>query len=274
MVTIGAHMSTGKGFDKAAANAQSIGATAMQVFTRNPRGSKARDLKEKELARLAAIRSEGLKIVCHAPYTINLASSTDEVREFAIGIIAEDLQRIQQLGAIELVVHSGAHTGAGKEKGLERLIQGLETLVPLVPKGHRILLETMSGSGSELGSTIEEMAQVMAHFDYSEQLGICLDTCHLYAAGYDVRNWQGFKAQFTEKIPWRMVGCIHMNDSKTPQGSHKDRHERLGEGTIGWEGFFNIVRTEASTTLPLVMETPNELSGWEAEIAQLRKALI
>lgn len=274
MVRIGAHMSTGKGFDQAAANARSIGADAMQVFTRNPRGSKARVLKEKELLRLASLREEGLKLVCHAPYTINLASSTEDVRAFAIGIVAEDLQRMQQLGASELVVHSGAHTGAGKEKGLERLVQGLEVLVPLVPAGQRILLETMSGSGTELGSTLEEMAQVMAHFGHSDRLGVCLDTCHLYAAGYDVRDWQAFKAQFTAQIPWQAVGCIHMNDSKTPQGSHKDRHERLGQGTIGWEGFYRIVRAEANTDLPIIMETPNALQGWQEEIAQLRRALI
>lgn len=270
---LGAHMTTGKGFDRAAADAESIGADAMQVFTRNPRGGKARTLKEKELARLADYREKNLVVVCHAPYTINLASSNAEVRDFGLRTIGEDLVRMQMLGAKGLVVHSGAHTGAGKEEGLERLIQSLEVLLPQVTVGTRILLETMSGSGSELGTSIEELAQVLGHFDFVPTLGICLDTCHLFAAGYDVRDWPAFKAQFTAQIPWESVGCIHMNDSKTSYASHKDRHERLGEGSIGWQAFYDIVRAEAESDLPIIMETPNELPGWQAEIAALRAAL-
>lgn len=270
---LGAHMTTSKGFDRAAADAVSIGAGAMQVFTRNPRGGKARALKEKELARLAEYRTDGLVVVCHAPYTINLASSNAEVCDFGLRTISEDLVRMQALGAGGLVIHSGAHTGAGKEKGLARLIESLEVLLPQVATGTRILLETMSGSGSELGSSIQELAQVLAYFDFPPGLGICLDTCHLFAAGYDVRDWTTFKAQFSAEIPWHAVGCIHMNDSKTPFASHKDRHERLGEGRIGWQAFYDIVKAEADNELPLIMETPNELPGWQGEIAALRRVL-
>lgn len=273
MLHLGAHMSTGKGFDKAAADAQSIGADAMQVFTRNPRGGKARVLKDKELEKLAEYRAQGLVVVCHAPYTINLASSSDDVRDFGKRTIAEDLQRMQQLGASGLVVHSGAHTGAGKEAGLARLIASLEVLLPQAAPGTRILLETMSGSGSELGSTLEEMQQVFAYFDHSPALGVCLDTCHLFAAGYDIRDWPGFKAQFESFLPWSVVGCLHMNDSKTAFASHKDRHEKLGQGSIGWDAFKAIVQAEAATPLPIIMETPNVLTGWAEEIAVLRSAL-
>lgn len=273
MLHLGAHMSTGKGFDKAAADAQSIGADAMQVFTRNPRGGKARVLKEKELEKLAEYRNQGLVVICHAPYTINLASSSDDVRDFGKRTIAEDLQRMQQLGASGLVVHSGAHTGAGKEAGLARLIASLEVLLPQAAPGTRILLETMSGSGSELGSTLEEMQQVFAYFDHSPALGVCLDTCHLFAAGYDIRDWLAFKAQFETFLPWSVVGCIHMNDSKTAFSSHKDRHEKLGQGSIGWDAFKAIVQMEAETPLPIIMETPNVLAGWAEEIAVLRSAL-
>lgn len=273
MLHLGAHMSTGKGFDKAAADAQSIGADAMQVFTRNPRGGKARVLKEKELEKLAEYRNQGLVVVCHAPYTINLASSSDDVRDFGKRTIAEDLQRMQQLGASGLVVHSGAHTGAGKEAGLARLIASLEVLLPQAAPGTRILLETMSGSGSELGSTLEEMQQVFAYFDHSPALGVCLDTCHLFAAGYDIRDWPVFKAQFETFLPWSVVGCIHMNDSKTAFSSHKDRHEKLGQGSIGWDAFKAIVQMEAETPLPIIMETPNVLTGWAEEIAVLRNTL-
>lgn len=273
MLHLGAHMSTGKGFDKAAADAQSIGADAMQVFTRNPRGGKARVLKEKELEKLAEYRNQGLVVVCHAPYTINLASSSDDVRDFGKRTIAEDLQRMQQLGASGLVVHSGAHTGAGKEAGLARLIASLEVLLPQAAPGTRILLETMSGSGSELGSTLEELQQVFTYFDHSPALGVCLDTCHLFAAGYDIRDWPAFKAQFETFLPWSVVGCIHMNDSKTAFSSHKDRHEKLGQGSIGWEAFQAIVQMEAETQLPIIMETPNVLTGWAEEIAVLRNTL-
>lgn len=273
MLHLGAHMSTGKGFDKAAADAQSIGADAMQVFTRNPRGGKARVLKEKELEKLAEYRNQGLVVVCHAPYTINLASSSDDVRDFGKRTIAEDLQRMQQLGASGLVVHSGAHTGSGKEAGLARLIASLEVLLPQAAPGTRILLETMSGSGSELGSTLEELQQVFTCFDHSPALGVCLDTCHLFAAGYDIRDWPAFKAQFETFLPWSVVGCIHMNDSKTAFSSHKDRHEKLGQGSIGWDAFKAIVQMEAETQLPIIMETPNVLTGWAEEIAVLRNTL-
>ena len=273
MLHLGAHMSTGKGFDKAAADAQSIGADAMQVFTRNPRGGKARVLKEKELEKLAEYRNQGLVVVCHAPYTINLASSSDDVRDFGKRTIAEDLQRMQQLGASGLVVHSGAHTGAGKEAGLARLIASLEVLLPQAAPGTRILLETMSGSGSELGSTLEELQQVFTYFDHSPALGVCLDTCHLFAAGYDIRDWPAFKAQFETFLPWSVVGCIHMNDSKTAFSSHKDRHEKLGQGSIGWDAFKAIVQMEAEMPLPIIMETPNVLTGWAEEIAVLRNTL-
>ncbi|MEE0207161.1 MAG: deoxyribonuclease IV, partial [Peptococcaceae bacterium] len=135
------------------------------------------------------------------------------------------------------------------------------------------LLETMSGSGSELGASLEALAHILAHFDHSPALGLCLDTCHLFSAGYDVRNWRAFKFQFTAQIPWQAVGCIHLNDSKTPFASNKDRHERLGEGSLGWQTFYDIVRAEAASELPLIMETPNDLSGWQEEIRALRAVL-
>lgn len=273
MCYIGAHMSTGKGFDKAAEAARSIGATAMQVFTRNPRGGSARALKERELERLAGFREAGLAVVCHAPYTVNLASGREDVRQFGVETVAADLQRMHRLGATALVVHSGAHTGAGEEVGYARLCESLAQLLPAVPEGARILLETMSGSGSELGSTLEGLAAVWEHFDRTPALGLCLDTCHLFAAGYEVRDWAAFKDVFTAHLPWQTVGCIHMNDSKTPFASHKDRHEKLGEGTIGWPAFEQVVRAEAASGIPLIMETPNTLDGWAAEIAYLRSVL-
>ena len=273
MVALGAHMTTSKGFDKAGEVARSIDADAMQVFTRNPRGGRARVLKEKELANLAVLCNSGFKIIAHAPYTVNLASSKEDVRDFGVRTISEDLQRIDLLHAEALVVHSGAHTGAGREKGLARLIESLEVLLPQVPAGCRILLETMSGQGTELGSTLEELERILKHFGFAPGLGVCLDSCHLFAAGYDVCDWQSFKAQFTAKMPWQVVGCIHLNDSKTERASHKDRHEKLGCGCIGWDGLSRIVLAEKNNMFPIIMETPNELFGWADEIARLKDVL-
>lgn len=271
---LGAHMTTGKGFDRAGKDALSIGATAMQVFTRNPRGGSARVIKAEEIKRLQAVRTEGLAaIVCHAPYTMNLASSNEEVRQFGIATLKEDVQRTRLLGANGLVLHTGSHTGAGKEVGIQRVIAGLEEILPVLPDGVRLLLEMMSGSGSELGSIIEEVETILRHFSAPERLGVCLDTCHLHAAGYDMGAWDIFKEQWCAHLPWEVVGCLHMNDSKTPLGSHKDRHERLGEGTIGWQAFETIIQDEALERVPVIMETPNDLAGWQAEIAHLRAVL-
>ncbi len=271
---LGAHMTIGKGFDRAGMDALSIGATAMQVFTRNPRGGRARILKEDEIIRLQEVRKKGLAaIVCHAPYTMNLASSNEEVRQFGIDTLKEDALRAGRLGACGLVLHTGAHTGAGIEEGLARVMKGLEEILPVMPKGTRLLLEMMSGSGSELGSRIEEIKKILTYFNAPERLGVCLDTCHLHSAGYDMQAWAQFKEQWCMDLPWSVIGCLHMNDSKTPFESHKDRHERLGEGSIGWQAFETIVQDEAMNGIPIIMETPNELEGWQNEIAHLRAIL-
>lgn len=271
---LGAHMTIGKGFDRAAQDALSIGANAMQVFTRNPRGGRARVLDEEEIARLERVRGEGLEaIVCHAPYTMNLASSNEEVRAFSIATLKEDVMRAGRLGAHGLVLHTGAHTGAGRKIGILRVIAGLEEILPEMPVGIRILLEMMSGSGSELGSDIRDIKEILEHFQLSEKLGVCLDTCHLHAAGYDMRQWDAFKNQWCAYLPWSVVGCLHMNDSKTPLGSHKDRHERLGDGTIGWQAFEHIVQDCDLREIPVIMETPNELAGWQCEIEHLKAVL-
>lgn len=273
MSVLGAHMTTAKGFDKAVENAKSINANAMQVFTRNPRGGCARIIKDAEIERLKALCNNDFEIIAHAPYTVNLASSKADVRDFGVRTIIEDLSRIELLGAKKLVVHSGAHTGAGKEKGLARLIESLEKILPRVSEGSSVLLETMSGQGTELGTSIEELEGVLKYFNMPQSLGICLDSCHLFAAGYDVRDWQGFKATFSAHLPWEVVGCLHLNDSKMPLFSHKDRHEKLGRGCIGWEGVLGIVLAEKDNRFPIIMETPNELSGWADEIARLKEAL-
>ena len=269
---IGAHMTIGKGVNKALDDALSIGADTMQIFTRNPRGGKAKEISEDE-ARLFRKRIEELNFgpwIAHAPYTVNLSSAKEEVREFGIQTLKEDLKRVDFLGGQYLVVHSGAHTGQGTEKGLELLAEALEEILAQSPPTVSILLEGMSGSGSELGATLEQLKWVLGKLD-KPNLGVCLDTAHLFAAGYDVRRWEKLWQNIDEIIGEKYVKAMHINDSVVDLASHKDRHAPLGGGMIGLEAFAEIVKHEQVRRLPLILETPNELAGWEKEIALLRK---
>ena len=269
---IGAHMTIGKGVNKALDDALSIGADTMQIFTRNPRGGKAKEIGEDE-ARLFRRRIEELNFgpwIAHAPYTVNLSSVKEEVREFGIQTLKEDLKRVDFLGGQYLVVHSGAHTGQGTEKGLELLAEALEEILAQSPPTVSILLEGMSGSGSELGATLEQLKWVLGKLD-KPNLGVCLDTAHLFAAGYDVRRWEKLWQNIDEIIGEKYVKAMHINDSVVDLASHKDRHAPLGGGMIGLEAFAEIVKHEQVRRLPLILETPNELAGWEKEIALLRK---
>ena len=269
---IGAHMTIGKGVNKALDDALSIGADTMQIFTRNPRGGKAKELSEEEI-KLFRTRVEELKFgpwVAHAPYTINLASVKTEVREFGIRTLKEDLKRVELLGGQYLVVHSGAHTGQGTEKGLELLAEALEEILSASSPKVSILLEGMSGSGSELGAKLEQLQWVIAELN-KPNLGVCLDTAHLFGAGYDVCRWEELLQRIEEIIGAEYIKAMHINDSAADLASHKDRHASLGEGMIGLQAFQKIVSHEKVRQLPLILETPSELAGWKKEIELLRK---
>lgn len=269
---IGAHMSVAKGLNKALNHALSINADTMQIFTRNPRGGKAKalDLAEVELFKKRVQEHNFGPWVAHAPYTVNLASAKNDVREFGVQTLKEDLRRVDALGGKLLVVHSGAHTGAGREQGLARLIEALREILAEAPQEVSLLLEMMSASGSELGSTFAEISQVLETLN-AANLGVCLDTAHLFAAGYDVRDWDNVWQKVTQNFGAERVKAIHLNDSLVDLGAHKDRHARLGEGMIGLEAFKNIVTHPSTKELPLILETPNELDGWQKEIEVLRE---
>lgn len=269
---IGAHMSVAKGLNKALDHALSINADTMQIFTRNPRGGKAKalDLAEVELFKKRVQEHNFGPWVAHAPYTVNLASAKNDVREFGVQTLKEDLRRVDALGGKLLVVHSGAHTGAGREQGLARLIEALREILAEAPQEVSLLLEMMSASGSELGSTFAEISQVLETLN-AANLGVCLDTAHLFAAGYDVRDWDNVWQKVTQDFGAEWVKAIHLNDSLVDLGAHKDRHARLGEGMIGLEAFKNIVTHPSTKELPLILETPNELDGWQKEIEVLRE---
>lgn len=269
---IGAHMSVAKGLNKALDHALSINADTMQIFTRNPRGGKAKalDLAEVELFKKMVQEHNFGPWVAHAPYTVNLASAKDDVREFGVQTLKEDLRRVDAWGGKLLVVHSGAHTGAGREQGLARLIEALREILAEAPQEVSLLLEMMSASGSELGSTFAEISQVLETLN-AANLGVCLDTAHLFAAGYDVRDWDNVWQKVMQDFGAEWVKAIHLNDSLVDLGAHKDRHARLGEGMIGLEAFKNIVTHPSTKELPLILETPNELDGWQKEIEVLRE---
>ena len=270
---IGCHLSTADGYAAMADDAVSIGATTFAFFTRNPRGGNARELDEKDLAAfLSTLEEHGIgPLVAHAPYTMNLCSAKPETVEFARRAMREDLARMERLPGHLYNFHPGSHVGQGADEGIRLICEGLnEVLVPGLAT--TVLLETMAGKGTEVGRSFEELARIIDGVDHDELLGVCLDTCHVSDAGYDiVGDLGGVLDEFDRVIGLDRLRALHLNDSKNPLGSHKDRHERIGAGTLGLETFRAVVREPRLAGLPMVLETPQDgLEGWAAEIALLR----
>ena len=270
---IGCHLSTADGYAAMADDAVSIGATTFAFFTRNPRGGNARELDEKDLAAfLSTLEEHGIgPLVAHAPYTMNLCSAKPETVEFARRAMREDLGRMERLPGHLYNFHPGSHVKQGADEGIRLICEGLnEVLVP--GQATTVLLETMAGKGTEVGRSFEELARIIDGVDHDELLGVCLDTCHVSDAGYDiVGDLGGVLDEFDRVIGLDRLRALHLNDSKNPLGSHKDRHERIGAGTLGLETFRAVVREPRLAGLPMVLETPQDgLDGWAAEIALLR----
>lgn len=272
MLNIGCHLSCAKGFTAMAQNALKIGANTFQFFTRNPQGGKAKDINQADLSHYLQIAesSHFTKIVAHAPYTLNPCSDNPATREFAEMVFADDLQRMEYLPGNYYNFHPGSHVGQGVEKGIE-LIASLinRTLQPEMST--MILLEAMSGKGSEIGSRFEELQQIISRIHLADKVGVCLDTCHIYSAGYDIVNdLDGVLAEFDKIIGLNRLKALHLNDSMTPFASHKDRHEKIGQGTIGEKALVRLINHPVLKDLPFILETPNELDGYKAEIERLR----
>lgn len=270
---VGCHLSTSAGYAAMAADAVSIGATTFAFFTRNPRGGNARELDDADLAAfLATCAGHGIgPLVAHAPYTYNLCSAKPETVEFARRAMREDLGRMERLPGNLYNFHPGSHVKQGVDEGVRLICEGLdEVLEP----GQRttVLLETMAGKGTEVGRSFEELARIIEGTRHGELLGVCLDTCHVADAGYDiVSDLDGVLDEFDRVIGLERLRALHLNDSKNPLGSHKDRHERIGEGSLGLETFRAVVTSPRLAGLPMVLETPQAgLDGWAAEIALLR----
>ena len=272
MLKIGCHLSASKGYLNMGKEAEKIGANVFQFFTRNPRGGKAKDIDTEDIAAFLSFAEEkGIgNLLAHAPYTLNPCAEKPNVREFAHITFEDDLMRLQMLPGSMYNFHPGSHVGQGMEKGIELIA---ETLNSVLKPEHTttVLLETMAGKGSEVGGKFEELREIIDRVNLSEKMGVCLDTCHVYDAGYDVvGNLDGVLTEFDRVIGLDRLRAVHLNDSKNPFMSHKDRHECIGKGSIGLDAMERIINHPALKDKPFYLETPNELPGYAEEIALLR----
>lgn len=272
MFTIGCHLSASKGYTHMINEALSIGANTFQFFTRNPRGGSVKPLDEKDINKFLEIAEENEfgVILAHAPYTLNGCSADEKIRAFALNVMKDDIARLEYTPGALYNFHPGSHVGQGAERGIELICEMLDnSLFPEMKT--TVLLETMSGKGSEVGRNFEEIKEIIDRTNLSDKLGVCLDTCHVYDAGYDiVNNLDGVLEEFDRIIGIERLKAIHINDSKNPFESHKDRHEKIGDGSIGIEAFERIINHKMLKNLPFYLETPNELDGYAKEIEMLK----
>ena len=276
MFTIGCHLSASKGYLAMAKQAVSIGANTFQFFTRNPRGGKAKEINEDDVkAFLEYSKEHGInKILAHAPYTLNACSADSGIREFAKNTMADDLKRMEYTPGNYYNFHPGSHVGQGVEVGIDFIAEMLNEILTK-DQTTIVLLETMSGKGSEVGRNFEELKAIIDKVKLKDKLGVCLDTCHIWDGGYDVvNNFDGVLDEFDKIIGLEKLKAIHLNDSKNDLASHKDRHEKIGEGKIGLDAISKIINNDRIKDLPFYLETPNEIDGYEREIELLKKRRI
>lgn len=271
MIYIGCHLSSSGGYSAMVQTALSIGANTFAFFTRNPRGSKAKTEDPQDAASAVKLLQDNCfgKLVAHGAYTMNLCTADPEARAFASSVLADDLRRMAALPGNFYNFHPGSHVGQGTEIGISYIADALRNaLCPGYPV--KVLLETMAGKGSEIGGKFEELKAIIDAVG-SDQIGVCMDTCHVYDAGYDiVNNLDGVLAEFDRIVGLDRLCALHLNDSKNPFGSHKDRHECIGQGSLGLAAFQSIINHPHLKHLPMILETPNELPGYQKEIQLLR----
>lgn len=274
MLTIGCHLSSSKGYEAMAKEAEKINANTFQFFTRNPRGARAKEINPADVeAFLGRAKEQGIcRILAHAPYTLNACSADESVREFAVNTMRDDLQRMEYTPGNCYNFHPGSHVKQGVEAGIVYISEMLnEILTP--GQSTTVLLETMAGKGSEVGRDFRELREILDRVKLQDKMGVCLDTCHVYDAGYDiVEDLDGVLTEFDTAIGLSRLKAIHLNDSMFGFGSHKDRHAKIGEGKIGLDAILRIINHPALRHLPFYLETPNDLEGYAREIALLREA--
>ena len=273
MFTIGSHISIAKGFKKAAQISVDIGANTFQFFSRNPRGGNAKEFNEKDMAAFQKIREENNfgKLLAHAPYTMNLAAANEDTYEFAKMIIREDVKRMDSIGVEYICFHPGSHVGSGVEEGTRKIIEGLNQAIT-GDENITVLLETMSGKGTEIGRSFEEIRAIIDGVEHNERMGVCMDTCHIFSAGYDIVNdLDGVLDEFDRVIGLDRLKTIHLNDSMMPFGKNKDRHAGIGEGEIGMKALLEVVNHPKLRDIPFFLETPYDDEGHGREIAMLKE---
>ena len=273
MVWLGCFLSSSKGYEWMGKTALSMGADTFQFFARNPRGGKVKDMDPTDAGKLAAMQADGRlgPVVAHAPYTINPCSKEERTREFALQTMADDLRRLEYLPGNYYNFHPGSHVGQGVERGIELIAQTLDAVM-FEDQKTTVLLETMAGKGTEIGGKFEELREIIDRVSMPEKVGVCLDTCHVHDAGYDIAgDPDGVLMQFDKIVGLDKLKALHLNDSKNPLGAAKDRHEKLGQGYLGLEAMVRIVYHPALDGRPMSLETPNELDGYAEEIRLLRQ---
>ena len=276
MLNIGAHLTISRGYEKAAREAISIDANTFQFFTRNPRGAKAKALDLEDIQMLDAMsKAHGFaSLLAHAPYTYNLASGDEDIWNLGKRLLRDDLDRLQHMESCSYIVfHPGSHVQKGIDFGINRIAEGLNAILTS-GENTKILLEGMAGKGSEIGSRFEELGAIIEWLDHKDQVGVCLDSCHLYSAGYDiVNNLEGVLMEFDRIVGLSKLKAVHLNDSMMPFASHKDRHAKIGEGTIGLKAIVAFMKHPSVKDLPFFLETPNEVEGYRDEIKLLRREM-
>jgi deoxyribonuclease-4 len=273
MFTIGCHLSSSKGFLAMGKEAVRLGANTFQFFTRNPRGSAAKPLDEADIAAYLAFAKEHsmAPFLAHAPYTLNACAVENKTREFARATMADDLARLEHTPGCAYNFHPGSHVKQGCEAAIPYLIEMLNEVIK-PEQSTTVLLETMSGKGSEVGRTFEELSAIIEGVELKEHIGVCLDTCHVFDGGYDIVNdLEGVLNQFDRIIGLDKLKAIHLNDSKNTLGSRKDRHEFIGQGHIGQEAITHIINHPSLRSLPFYLETPADGPGYDVEISMLKQ---
>ncbi|MBQ9985005.1 MAG: deoxyribonuclease IV [Oscillospiraceae bacterium] len=272
MLRIGCHLSSSKGYLAMGETAKSIGANTFQFFTRNPRGGAAKQIDPDDISAFLDFSKENDigPILAHAPYTLNAAAKEPRIREFALITMQDDMKRLEQTPGNLYNFHPGSHVGQGTELGIELIVDILNQIIS-PEQSTTILLETMAGKGSEIGGSFEEISRIISRTEHSDKLGVCLDTCHVFDGGYDIKgNLESVLSEFDRVIGLSRLHAIHLNDSLHGFESHKDRHAKIGEGFLGLETFAAVINHPSLRELPFYLETPNELDGYEKEIALLK----
>lgn len=275
MLILGTHMSIAEGIAKTAENVVKMNANTMQIFSRNPRGSSYKNYSKEEVECFQKIRRENQfgPLLAHAPYTMNLASADERIFEFACMVIREDIARMDALQIENIVFHPGSHTGIGTEAGIRNIVAGLDQAIT-GEESIMILLETMSGKGTEIGVSFEELKEIRDGVKHPERIGVCLDTCHVFAAGYDIVNdLDKVLEEFDRVLGLDLLRAIHLNDSMMPFGSHKDRHAAIGEGEIGLEALLRVLEHPLLRKLPFYLETPFDDAGHKKEMEMIKRKL-